>query len=76
MLRIQINSTDVMLLMGVSKRTANRYLAEIRNSLDKKHPQKITVREFAQYFGFKEAEVREAMRTSFREANHKKVVAA
>ena len=60
--RIQIHTADIITVMGVSKRTACRYMAEIRDSLKKESHQKITVGEFAQYFGFKEYEVREAMK--------------
>jgi len=52
-----VTPLDIALLFGKSRRQASRILASVRKELGKKPHHKITVTEFAAYFGISTQEI-------------------
>lgn len=57
MKRICITTTDVMFITGKSDRQARNIINDIKDHLNKKKHQVITVKEFSQYMGIPEEEI-------------------
>src|SRR5690554_1327761 len=51
-LRMDIKSDEIALLVGVDQNTARRYLRIMKEAYNKKKHQKITIVEFCDYYGF------------------------
>lgn len=56
--RLFIETTDVMVLNDCNYKRAYRELRAVKDALDKKKHQKITFKEYADYYGVDENEVR------------------
>lgn len=59
--RLCIYPQEAARLLHISERQAQRIFKAIRNELDKKKHQAITVKEFCDYKGFEEAEVKQEL---------------
>lgn len=58
MKRICINTTDVMFITGKSDRQARNIINDIKDHLGKAKHQVVTIKEFCEYLGFKEEEIK------------------
>lgn len=58
MKRICINTTDVMFITGKSDRQARNIINDIKDHFGKAKHQVVTIKEFCEYLGFKEEEIK------------------
>ena len=58
MKRICINTTDVMFITGKSERQSRNIINDIKDHFGKAKHQVITIKEFCEYLGFKEEEIK------------------
>ena len=58
MKRICINTTDVMFITGKSERQSWNIINDIKDHFGKAKHQVITIKEFCEYLGFKEEEIK------------------
>lgn len=59
--RIYFYAKDFMTLTGKNERTAYTFLKTLKDALGKKPEQPITIKEYADYEGISEAEIRKAI---------------
>jgi len=52
MKKIEIDTSDVMKLNGKSASTARKQIQEVKKSLKREKYQKITIKEYCEYYGF------------------------
>lgn len=64
--RLCIYPKEAALLLNISERQAQRIFKAIRTELNKQKHQEVTVREFCEYKGFEEAEVRQGLEDLFK----------
>jgi ribosomal silencing factor RsfS len=58
MKRICINTTDVMFITGKSERQSRNIINDIKDHFGKAKHQVVTIKEFCEYLGFKEEEIK------------------
>jgi len=59
--RITIETKDIQKLTGKSKDTALRQLRVLRDALQKKDHQAVTIKEYCEYYGLDLAEVKQVL---------------
>ncbi|MCD8519238.1 MAG: hypothetical protein LRY32_07180 [Flavobacterium sp.] len=58
MKRICINTTDVMFITGKSERQSRNIINDIKDHLGKAKHQVVTIKEFCEYLGLEEEEIK------------------
>lgn len=61
MRRIVIYTADIMILTDKSESYARKEIQNLKRALNKEKHQKVTIREYCQYYGFKIEEVLEVL---------------
>lgn len=57
MKKLEIHSSDIMKLNGKSASTARKQIQDVKKSLKKLKHQKVSIKEYCEYFGFDILEV-------------------
>lgn len=60
--RIIIRTSDIAILTGVTATTASRNMRTIKDSLGKTRNQKITIKEYSEYSGISESEIKQKLK--------------
>jgi len=64
MKKIEIDTSDVMKLNGKSASTARKQIQEVKKSLNRLKHQKVSIKEYCNYFGFNYDDVASALSKS------------
>ncbi len=57
MIKIEIDTNDIMKINGKSASTARKQIQDVKKSLKRERHQKVTIKEYCMYFGFDIEEV-------------------